>query len=305
MLHFLSKISGQLIECQAFNREIYEKSDADPVRISQPLNYIPFKFPTNCLQALIEDNVLRVVAEDAATRALLKSQTRSVKRAASRQVVPQQVLHIPANRPQKIHLDVLPLGFDLPPNLPKPAFVVPLPHNTPRENKRKRWENNHRKYLFQLLRKAMEYLNRLPKGGDFKAITEALHRHFQATDNPFPGRGYYTVHSYVTKKNSVAYPEFQRVVSEVFPPPQDATHDNIDPAILQQAVTRPEEASQQQPRKRKRAKQAGTNMSVTPQSAELQQTGNGDIGDGDIVTGITGNGGGTMGLASEMPSGAF
>ena len=50
-----------------------------------------------------------------------------------------------------------------------------------------------------LLEKALKYLGRPLQSGDFQAITEALKRKFQGTNQPFPERGYNAVNARVVK----------------------------------------------------------------------------------------------------------
>ena len=76
---------------------------------------------------------------------------------------------------------------------------------------RTRWKDEHVKYLYELMELAMLQLNRQLYVSDFKAITEALHRHFRVLGG-IPERGYNTVHSFATRK-----PEYNRLVQRVLP----------------------------------------------------------------------------------------
>ncbi len=99
------------------------------------------------------------------------------------------------------------------------AYVVPSPNNvafpvTPgmiANPRRTHWKREHTAYLDELMELAMLKLNRPLHIKDFKAITEALHRHFR-TNGGIPERGYNTVHSYGTRKRG-----YHSLVQRVLP----------------------------------------------------------------------------------------
>jgi hypothetical protein len=73
--------------------------------------------------------------------------------------------------------------------------------------RRSTWQQEHVDYLNELVELAMLILNRALGTKDFIAITEALHRKFRGTtirNVAYPERGYNSVHSFVTKKDTYA-----------------------------------------------------------------------------------------------------
>ena len=147
-------------------------------------------------------------------------------------VVPQQINNLAPRQPrvmppratvrQESALEPL---FDLEPEeRVGVAYIVPSHNNViapttpgmipnPRPGGRTTWKAEHVEYLDELLELALLKLNRplLPK--DFKAITEALHRHFR-TNGGITERGYNTVHSHATRRR--AYSSLvQRVLPDI------------------------------------------------------------------------------------------
>jgi hypothetical protein len=102
--------------------------------------------------------------------------------------------------------------FDLPahqrasvPIIPPSEFNPPIALQPGQIKPRFGWADGHTSYLHQLMELAMLSLNRPLEHGDFPAITEARHRQFRGTRTgnvPYLERGYNTVHSYGTRKQS-------------------------------------------------------------------------------------------------------
>jgi hypothetical protein len=92
-------------------------------------------------------------------------------------------------------------------------IVVPSRENQPIvvqpgvPKRRSTWQQEHVDYLNELVELAMLILNRAVETKDFFSITEALHRKFRGTtigNVAYPERGYNSVHSFVTKKDTYA-----------------------------------------------------------------------------------------------------
>ena len=106
-----------------------------------------------------------------------------------------------------VHNGILPYGFDIVPQARAGIQHIEPFFNTPPapagvKKCRANWQPEHTAHLFYLLETAMRTLNRKLKHGDFKAITEALHRQFRGTmfgNVAYTERGYNAVHSYMVK----------------------------------------------------------------------------------------------------------
>jgi hypothetical protein len=142
--------------------------------------------------------------------------------------------HIPRVMPpracvtQKAHLHY---KFDLPAHQRAAVNIIPPTVNNQRgpviagmnhSLGRDGWPDHYRKYLFELVELAMLVLNRKLKPNDFKAITEALHRHFQANGG-IPVRGWKNVHCFATRQL-----EHHQIRARVFP---DVTFPAFTPQV--------------------------------------------------------------------------
>lgn len=147
---------------------------------------------------------------------------------ASIQVAPQQFNNTVPHQstrvmPQRVivkQLSPLEPLFDLEPEeRAGVTYIVPSHNNviaptTPGmipNPRRTHWKDEHAKYLDELMELALLKMNRPLYPVDFKAITEALHRHFRANGG-IPERGYNTVHSFATRR-----PEYNSLVQRVLP----------------------------------------------------------------------------------------
>ncbi|KAE9369696.1 hypothetical protein N431DRAFT_469583 [Stipitochalara longipes BDJ] len=148
---------------------------------------------------------------------------------------PQQHVIIPQTGAAAVMGTPLHFLFDLPQHqragvkaTPPRRFNPPIKKQADGKKTRAAWATEHTIYLFDLMEKAMSLLSRPLEHGDFRAITEALHRRFRGTSSGgvrYFERGWNTVHTAVIKNKR--YEELKKRVLPAdrlgirtkFPPP--------------------------------------------------------------------------------------